>query len=793
MSKREIPFIPLLFVVLTVLLGVLSAPIANAIGLPNWIKPFALPLLLCIAFVLSLIAVSQYFLQEKKAEPFPAPSYQNRVRLLERVHAFWITGVLEQSLHSVALITLGLQERKDILANPWHLTFQHLEEPARALPASTHITEVFDNSLGELLILGEPGSGKTTLLLELARDLLKRAATDTTYPIPVIFNLSSWAEKRQSLVDWLVDELKAKYQVPRQVGQSWIDNDQVLLLLDGLDEVSSSYRGSCVNAINNYRQEHGLAFVVVCSRSTDYFSLKQRLLLHSAVIIQQLTEQQIDDFLVNSGEQVEGVRVAIYTDPELKELAATPLMLSLLALAYHGISVESILDAGAFEVRRQHLFKTYIHRMLQSRGGNVPYSSQKTMHWLSWLAKQMMKHSQTEFYIERLQMDWLSNQRLRRLYYGIAGGLIYSLVFCLVSALGDGLAQGLIEGLGYGLAFGLIFGIFGKINASIKPERFTIWSWMGLRWLLTTLLEKRAIAGLIFGVFNGLIVGISGNDLEVAMAALINGGLIYWLLGEPDVEIKPKETVVWSWTSMRRNLIKLIQNRLIIVCGTVIGVALIFSRIPYYIQFYTNWYQEFELNSNKGLRIGLLSGLVYGVLTLLFFLAIFLIAIGLTGGLSNKVLPRFKIIKPNQGIWLSLRNGLVVGLISGIIIGLCSGIINWLTNELSDVIVNGFPGFALILKDAVISGLLTWLISFAIYSSVFLLREGGIVYLQHMTLRLFLWYAGFMPCNYPKFLDYAADHILLRRVGGGYIFIHRLFMEYFATLNTTSSGRLLAD
>ena len=38
-----------------------------------------------------------------------------------------------------------------------------------------------------------------------------------------------------------------------------------------------------------------------------------------------------------------------------------------------------------------------------------------------------------------------------------------------------------------------------------------------------------------------------------------------------------------------------------------------------------------------------------------------------------------------------------------------------------------------------------------------------------------------MPWNYPRFLDYAAERILLRKVGGGYIFTHRLLLEYFVT------------
>ena len=108
-------------------------------------------------------------------------------------------------------------------------------------PAGTRITQVYDKALSGLLILGEPGSGKTTMLLELARDLLSHAETDNSYPLPMVFNLSSWAVKRQPLVE----EMNTMYQVSRRLGQAWVQADQVLPLLDGLDEVAPPYRGLC--------------------------------------------------------------------------------------------------------------------------------------------------------------------------------------------------------------------------------------------------------------------------------------------------------------------------------------------------------------------------------------------------------------------------------------------------------------------------------------------------------------------------------------------------------------------
>ena len=219
---------------------------------------------------------------------------------------------------------------------------------------------------GALLILGEPGSGKTTTLLELARDLIARAEKDSTLPVPVVFNLSSWAEKRQThapiwqmlaskqqpqaetpqtIAEWLVDELKAKYGVPSKMGRQWIENNDLILLLDGLDEVKSEHRKACADAINKFRPEHGLTGIVVCSRTREYEELASQLKLNSAVLIQPLTHEQIDRYIAAGGPQLAALGSAMQTDVVLQELAEVPLMLSVMSLAYSGQSVDSLTSA----------------------------------------------------------------------------------------------------------------------------------------------------------------------------------------------------------------------------------------------------------------------------------------------------------------------------------------------------------------------------------------------------------------------------------------------------------------
>ena len=45
-----------------------------------------------------------------------------------------------------------------------------------------------------------------------------------------------------------------------------------------------------------------------------------------------------------------------------------------------------------------------------------------------------------------------------------------------------------------------------------------------------------------------------------------------------------------------------------------------------------------------------------------------------------------------------------------------------------------------------------------------------------------MWRRGLAPWRYATFLDHAAERIFLRKVGGGYIYVHRLLHDYFADL-----------
>jgi len=363
------------------------------------------------------------------------------------------------------------------------------------LPAGTRITQVYDDADGELLILGEPGAGKTTLLLELARDLLDRAEYDQSHPIPVIFPLSSWAVKQQPLAEWLVEELHTKYRVPLKIGQGWLDTNQLLVLLDGLDEVTETARSACVKAVNAYQQAYELVPMVICCRREEYYVQAMRVALQQAVLIQPLAQQQIDEYLHRAGKQLEGVRQAFEKDPEFQEMVKTPLMLSIVTLAYQGEASAIFVTADSIEAWRQQVFAIYVQRMLGRRGTKTRYTKGQTVHWLVQLACQLTQQSQTEFYIERMQMDWLPDGQARRRHSDAVVRLIYgieSIVIAGVYAWLRGGKLGNVSGVGAGL-----FGWLGSGPGN------SVLGWMAPG--LGGGLEGGGMLGLIFGIVTALI------------------------------------------------------------------------------------------------------------------------------------------------------------------------------------------------------------------------------------------------------------------------------------------------
>lgn len=461
---------------------------------------------------------------------------RNRKALLNNVRTAWVEGVLEKSLHEQIPIVLGLENRPSAVASPWNLDLINPDRSCQPLPAGTPAIDVFDK-LGEggtLLILGEAGSGKTITLLQLARDLIARAEEGIDRRIPVVLNLSSWAAEKQTIAKWIVEELNSKYQVNRKIGQQWVEKQELLLLLDGLDEIRDlEKRNACVTALNAFQQEQATE-MVVCCRVRDYEKLRDRLKLQSALVLQPLTNDQIQFYLDCLQSNLTILKELLIEDITLQELAQSPLLLNIMVLAYQGIEVADIPVITIALNRKKLLFDDYIKRIFQAVRSKAyhpniqsqesqQYSRQKVTIWLIWMAQQMVKHSQTIFLIEKVQPYWLDRLAI----------FLYQISICLIGGLVGGLTGSVIGGLSGGLLSGMIAGIFlGQISGVMMGQILQVrciesveWSWKEFRKNFKNSLSVGMTCGLSVGIVGGLIV-----ELSFGINFGIGVGLIFALI-----------------------------------------------------------------------------------------------------------------------------------------------------------------------------------------------------------------------------------------------------------------------
>lgn len=603
---------------------------------------------------------------------------RDRQQMLENVHNIWIRGVLEQSLYNIARIELSLTEVSNEVNHPLHLEVLGRDGETRDLHSRTSILEVYDSSNKSLLVLGAPGAGKTTLLLELARDLIARAKNDPEHPIPVIFNLSTWAtDLGLPFSQWLIDELHKRYFVPKQVAQKWVENVAVLPLLDGLDEVARENRNACVEAINHFHKQHGLLPVVVCSRDVDYAELVNPLCLQNAIKVKPLTRTQVEAYFESAGSALSGARTVLHEDETLWELLDNPLMLSIFAFAYGGKVTSdnpTVKFKGNVEERRAALFNLYIEAMFKRRATTLLYTPEKTRHWLSWLARVMAKYDQSVFYIERMQPAWFSNSQARFYYLtglGLVVGLISLCAFGFFSAFAP-------------VYIWVVIVVFLRWE-EIHPVKIPYWS--------SDLGRRGLYAGLIPGIFLGLSIalffGYSFGPIFGMVSGLLGGLIVAMIVS--------------------------------LVTGVIGG------------QYSERFEDNISLRTiqNFGIHSSWRNATVYGLGTILVVLSTVL-TIGL-------------------GLVLVIKQDLDI--VS----------VQWLLHK---VLTSVLP-FALLI------GLIVWLVN------------GGRACIQHSILRLLLWRYDYAPLRYVQFLEHAKDLLFLRRVGGGYIFVHRMLMEHFAALKET--------
>ena len=354
------------------------------------------------------------------------------------------------------------------------------------------------------------------------------------------------------------------------------------------------------------------------------------------------------------------------------------------------------------------------------------------------------------------------------LLYGVIIGAAASGCFALIFGLSAGFQYGWQRGLEIGMVSGLLCGLMVVLMIGFEPDPPSVIETAGSKekkgW------RTRVVDMLIFsgcgvlgsGMVYFCLLGRSPNVLFYALTIGIGLGLVYGpangtrMIPRLGITIEPAEMVAWSWMDMRGHVVRNLKKAFLV---WIMVLALVIIAL--------GGMSGFHYGGTYGIRYGVVYGLIIGLTGAVCVILTNL----LMSGWALHILADHLRLHPNAGIHRSFRNALLAACLLGPLAGLISGL---------------GSGFAF----GVVGGLAGWLIlatGLAILFSLvftfhFFLFHGGIAVIEHYVLRWYLWRSGSVPWNYPRFLNYASERILLSKIGGGYLFIHRLLRDYLSGL-----------
>jgi predicted NACHT family NTPase len=324
-----------------------------------------------------------------------------------------------QSLHRAVLTKLAQETPPLRMRRIWDIEAKVGKQPSVHLPHDSGVIPIFDRIGGKLLILGATGSGKTTTLMGLTKVLVSRALKDEGEPIPIVLDLRTWTPHHLVIANWVTQQIERKYNISTDVTAYWIDQLQILPLLDGLEEVHPDSRELCIQQINQWLQsDFSPLHLVVCSTVEGYYDCQSKLQLNGAILLKPLTPTQIRDYLLQarSRELWNGIE----DDENLMKLAQKPLFLTMMALAYEEILLASWKRLPSIEEQIRYLFNAFIRRQITQNREELSqtdsYQLEQIRQGLEWIAQRLEVENMTEFSVDEIPANWLKKTEEERTY-----------------------------------------------------------------------------------------------------------------------------------------------------------------------------------------------------------------------------------------------------------------------------------------------------------------------------------------------------------------------------------------
>ncbi|EKQ69787.1 putative NTPase (NACHT family) [Leptolyngbyaceae cyanobacterium JSC-12] len=195
-----------------------------------------------------------------------------------------------------------------------------------------------------LMVLGGPGAGKSTFLRKMGLEALKGLGGGYVHEcIPVFLELKNFTATEIAIETAIAHEFRiCGFPSPDAVTQKLLEQGKLLILFDGLDEVPTKNLDNAIRQIQNFVDQHDKNRFIASCRIAAYRHNFRRF---SDVAMADFTQDQIKEFIFNwfnsDTDREAGTAQKCWhllQKPEYRaarELAQSPLLLTLLCLVYH--------------------------------------------------------------------------------------------------------------------------------------------------------------------------------------------------------------------------------------------------------------------------------------------------------------------------------------------------------------------------------------------------------------------------------------------------------------------------
>lgn len=534
-----------------------------------------------------------------------AEQRQQSLDVLRRVvRQNWVVGGLCNSLHNELMVRLDIQQEGNVMyPSLWTMIYQQEGQDDREFDDTEALVDVFTQSERSMVILGADGVGKTTTLLQIA-EALSEPTDEAEQLNPVIFNLATWRDKFPAFSVWLVHQLVEIYYIPEAAARDWIFNNELVVLLDGLDEVDDDHRASCVQAINEFRQAHSVGIAVSCQTSTYEALVDAPLALNGKLWIHPYTAEEIVEYIDDGGEHLSGLSPLLADNWTLGHAAQTPFFLTIMSLVFSA-QPELLTDTPRRAERsvREHIIDLYIRQMLRAEPIDQLYGSQVgsirphfgaadgSLKRLRWLASRMEANNRSIFQLELLQ---------KRGFLDMFTGLLRTPVTWLISASYLVATGFLFQWVGFGplagIFFGMVFAYILSTESILKDARSlpaSVNVLRGRQW-------QQLLGFVPVLAFFGFIIGFPFIAFGL-FAVVIIAGILFLFSPNGAVHVHAhRKRNQGTWLSLYSGLAT--GASIMLVAGFALGLT-------YWIALgHIGWFLQ-------GLLIGLIMGLVGGLVT----------------------------------------------------------------------------------------------------------------------------------------------------------------------------------